>query len=194
MPDDVRLILLDPACDNLTAESSSFWIVARAVREFVANEGQGLLPLSGALPDMKADTKGYIDMQNMWVLELYQFLCLSVSPASGSLQWFDMLFVNSNYIFSLTYLTRSSYRRKAQEDIAAVHAHVESIITTIGLPPNSIPMAEIEAFAKHSAFLKVIRHRNLEEEFNAPRADAIGGLTESLVFFANEDVGSLAVM
>ncbi|RUS13626.1 LOW QUALITY PROTEIN: NEDD8-activating enzyme E1 regulatory subunit, partial [Endogone sp. FLAS-F59071] len=158
VPDDVHRILLDPACNDLTAQSSSFWIAARAVREFVANEGQGLLPLSGALPDMKADTKGYIDMQNM-----YQNCTNSSAPLPPP----------PPALIILLYPACSSYRRKAQEDIAAVHAHVESIIATLGLPANSIPMTEIEAFAKHAAYLKVIRHRNLEEEFSAPRADAI---------------------
>ncbi|RUS25947.1 hypothetical protein BC938DRAFT_471426 [Jimgerdemannia flammicorona] len=65
VPSDIQKILVDPACENLTAHSASFWIVARAVREFVEKEGAGLLPLSGALPDMKADTRGYVQMQNM---------------------------------------------------------------------------------------------------------------------------------
>ncbi|KAG9298440.1 hypothetical protein G9A89_008704 [Geosiphon pyriformis] len=62
----VEEIFKDPACENITAESSSFWINTRAVRDFVANEGHGLLPLAGALPDMKADTTSYVSLQNIY--------------------------------------------------------------------------------------------------------------------------------
>lgn len=40
--------------------------MAKAVRDFVENEGQGQLPLSGKLPDMKADTMKYIGLQNVY--------------------------------------------------------------------------------------------------------------------------------
>jgi amyloid beta precursor protein binding protein 1 len=40
--------------------------LAKAVRDFVENEGQGQLPLSGKLPDMKADTMKYIGLQNVY--------------------------------------------------------------------------------------------------------------------------------
>lgn len=45
-------------------QSTYFWIIARSVRDFVANEGNGQLPLSGKLPDMKSDTMNYVGLQN----------------------------------------------------------------------------------------------------------------------------------
>lgn len=83
MTSNIREIFEDPACDNLTAEviftpvklfvhiylnqiqSNSFWVIARAVRDFVANEGEGQLPLPGKLPDMKSDTANYVKLQNV---------------------------------------------------------------------------------------------------------------------------------
>lgn len=47
-------------------QSSSFWIIAKAVRDFIDNEGKGLLPLKGTLPDMTADTEKYITLQQMY--------------------------------------------------------------------------------------------------------------------------------
>lgn len=47
-------------------QSSSFWIIAKAVRDFIDNEGRGLLPLKGTLPDMTADTEKYITLQQMY--------------------------------------------------------------------------------------------------------------------------------
>lgn len=66
IPDSVRNILNDDQCINLTAKSSSFWIIAKAVRDFVENEGNGLLPLKGTLPDMIADTEKYITLQQIY--------------------------------------------------------------------------------------------------------------------------------
>ncbi|CDS08456.1 hypothetical protein LRAMOSA09818 [Lichtheimia ramosa] len=63
---NVRTIFEDQNCENLSAQSNAFWIVARAIKEFVANEGQGQLPLSGKLPDMKSDTPRYMALQNIY--------------------------------------------------------------------------------------------------------------------------------
>lgn len=41
--------------------------MARAVRQFIENDGQGWLPLPGSgLPDMTADTANYINLQNIY--------------------------------------------------------------------------------------------------------------------------------
>ncbi|ORY94432.1 hypothetical protein BCR43DRAFT_460079 [Syncephalastrum racemosum] len=62
----ISRLFQDPACENIDAKSAPFWIVARAVRDFVANEGEGELPLAGKLPDMKADTNNYVALQNIY--------------------------------------------------------------------------------------------------------------------------------
>ena len=49
---------------NLTQESASFWIVARAIGDFYQKEG--VLPLPGSIPDMKAQSKDYIALQNVY--------------------------------------------------------------------------------------------------------------------------------
>ncbi|KAG4302789.1 hypothetical protein PCK1_000949 [Pneumocystis canis] len=43
-----------------------FWILCRAISNYLSTEGQGLLPLSGALPDMRSDSKSYIQLQNVY--------------------------------------------------------------------------------------------------------------------------------
>eukprot|EP00698_Gefionella_okellyi_P011971 TRINITY_DN3197_c0_g1_i1.p1 TRINITY_DN3197_c0_g1~~TRINITY_DN3197_c0_g1_i1.p1 ORF type:complete len:551 (+),score=162.64 TRINITY_DN3197_c0_g1_i1:26-1654(+) len=64
-PADVNKILRDEKT-NITAESRPFWITARAVRDFVDNEGNGDLPVNGALPDMTADTKSFVTLQRIF--------------------------------------------------------------------------------------------------------------------------------
>ncbi|CAA9996397.1 unnamed protein product [Nesidiocoris tenuis] len=69
VPKSVQEILRDCNCVNLTSESKPFWIMARAVKDFVDNEGEGLLPLRGSLPDMTADSSRYINLQQLYIQE-----------------------------------------------------------------------------------------------------------------------------
>uniref|UniRef100_A0A182MK24 NEDD8-activating enzyme E1 regulatory subunit n=1 Tax=Anopheles culicifacies TaxID=139723 RepID=A0A182MK24_9DIPT len=62
----VREILADERCINVNTESNAFWIMARALKDFVDNEGNGLLPVPGVLPDMTADTSSYISLQTVY--------------------------------------------------------------------------------------------------------------------------------
>lgn len=44
--------------------------MAKALKDFIENEGGGLLPVRGALPDMTAETKRYIEIQQAYVVIL----------------------------------------------------------------------------------------------------------------------------
>ena len=54
VPSGVRSIFEDSKCQNLTRDSKDFWVIARAVKDFVEceEEGQGTLPVRGSIPDM----------------------------------------------------------------------------------------------------------------------------------------------
>lgn len=62
----IQEILNDDCCINLNKNSSPFWIMARALKDFVEKDGKGYLPLPGSLPDMTADTALYINLQNIY--------------------------------------------------------------------------------------------------------------------------------
>ena len=64
VPSTTREILEDPAADTISATSSSFWVLAHALREFVNREGR--LPVSGAVPDMFSDSERYIQLQGIY--------------------------------------------------------------------------------------------------------------------------------
>ncbi|XP_048814296.1 NEDD8-activating enzyme E1 regulatory subunit [Lagopus muta] len=66
IPKCIEEIFNDDCCINLTEQSPSFWILVRAVKEFVANEGQGCLPVRGTIPDMIADSSKFIKLQNVY--------------------------------------------------------------------------------------------------------------------------------
>ncbi|XP_073515270.1 NEDD8-activating enzyme E1 regulatory subunit [Phyllobates terribilis] len=66
IPSNIEDIFNDERCTNITQQSSDFWILARAVKEFTASEGKGNLPLRGTIPDMIADSDKFIKLQNVY--------------------------------------------------------------------------------------------------------------------------------
>ena len=60
----VREILNSPEAQSLTASSPPFWIIANAIQQFYTQHGE--LPLPGAVPDMKAHSDTYIELQNIY--------------------------------------------------------------------------------------------------------------------------------
>ena len=63
---EVKSILEDDAAVNLTSDAPSFWVLAAALRRFIASEGNGHPPLEGSLPDMHATTKRYLELQSIF--------------------------------------------------------------------------------------------------------------------------------
>lgn len=72
IPSSVQEIFNDSCCTNLTSQSSNFWILAHAVKQFTENEGAGALPLRGSIPDMTADSERYIRLQNVYLDQAQQ--------------------------------------------------------------------------------------------------------------------------
>jgi len=68
MPDYVVFFpfFFNVLCNNtVLLQSKPFWVMAKAVRDFVENEGEGLLPLRGSVPDMTAKTDRYVALQQV---------------------------------------------------------------------------------------------------------------------------------
>lgn len=63
---EIKEIMDNPLCENLTSESKSFWILVKALKEFVNSEGNGCLPVRGVIPDMICDTQSYVKLQNIY--------------------------------------------------------------------------------------------------------------------------------
>lgn len=66
IPTDVQDILEDQLCTNIKPDSTTFWILARALREFVHSEGRGYLPLRGSIPDMISSSDLYVQLQRTY--------------------------------------------------------------------------------------------------------------------------------
>lgn len=89
VPDEVQSMFQDAACNDITSASTNFWILVRALREFVAASPTRSLPLSGSIPDMKATSSGYIKLQNTYRtkalqdLEQFKQLVSNICKAAG---------------------------------------------------------------------------------------------------------------
>lgn len=62
IPSHVQDILDNPLCTSASPQVNPFWLLVRALREFVMNEGCGKLPLRGSIPDMTSNSIVYIDL------------------------------------------------------------------------------------------------------------------------------------
>jgi amyloid beta precursor protein binding protein 1 len=63
---EVEEVFNDERAEKLTKDSKPFWILVRAVNEFVKKEGKGTLPASPAIPDMTASTVNYVKIQELF--------------------------------------------------------------------------------------------------------------------------------
>jgi len=62
----VKKILADEKGTEVTAKSDKFWIMVRALRDFMENEGKGLLPVSTNIPDMHCFPKYYVTLKGIY--------------------------------------------------------------------------------------------------------------------------------
>ncbi|KAF1817530.1 hypothetical protein P152DRAFT_454117 [Eremomyces bilateralis CBS 781.70] len=60
----VRDVFEAPECKSLATDSAPFWVIANAVSQF--HSKHGVLPLSGSLPDMKAQSADYVKLQTVY--------------------------------------------------------------------------------------------------------------------------------
>lgn len=60
----VKDVLNAPECKDLSSQSANVWVIANAISQFY--QKHGVLPLSGSVPDMKAQSADYIQLQNVY--------------------------------------------------------------------------------------------------------------------------------
>jgi amyloid beta precursor protein binding protein 1 len=60
----VKEVFNSPECTHLTGDSPNFWVVAHAISQFYQHHG--VLPLPGSVPDMKAISSDYVELQNVY--------------------------------------------------------------------------------------------------------------------------------
>ncbi|XP_060586198.1 NEDD8-activating enzyme E1 regulatory subunit-like isoform X4 [Ruditapes philippinarum] len=140
IPSEVARLFSDPECLNLHSESSNFWILVRAIKEFADSEGNGALPLRGTIPDMTADSERYIQLQNVY----HEQADLDISIVTQRVHDLLQDIGRDEPLDPLSEAWKNLLaRRKA----------------------GGISEQEIKTFCKNAAFIRVVRCRSLEQEY-----------------------------
>lgn len=66
IPSAVQDLFQDQACLQLSDQSHIFWFLINAIKLFTENEGQGLLPVRGEVPDMVTNTNSYVKIVHIY--------------------------------------------------------------------------------------------------------------------------------
>lgn len=71
VPDECQAVLQSARARQLSAQSADFWFLARGLVDFV-DANDGVLPLTGVVPDMTASTETYVALQLVYVTKAKQ--------------------------------------------------------------------------------------------------------------------------
>ena len=66
IPSTITELFLDPKCIDLNDRTSISWFILHAIKLFSENEGKGLLPVRGEIPDMITDTNSYVKLVRIY--------------------------------------------------------------------------------------------------------------------------------
>ncbi|KAI5654601.1 hypothetical protein M9H77_31788 [Catharanthus roseus] len=58
--------IINDGSSEVDSGSSDFWVMVAALKEFIANEGDGETPLEGSIPDMASSTELYVNLQRVY--------------------------------------------------------------------------------------------------------------------------------
>ncbi|XP_052178212.1 NEDD8-activating enzyme E1 regulatory subunit AXR1-like isoform X2 [Diospyros lotus] len=58
--------IINDSFADVDSNSSDFWVMVAALKEFIANEGRGEVPLEGSIPDMTSSTELYVNLQKIY--------------------------------------------------------------------------------------------------------------------------------
>ncbi|KAJ7311967.1 hypothetical protein JRQ81_006291 [Phrynocephalus forsythii] len=187
IPSCIEEIFSDDHCNNLSQQSPPFWILARAVKEFVAKEGQGNLPVRGTIPDMIADSSKFIKLQNIYrdkakkdaeaVANYAAKLLQSIGKAPESISQKELKLLCSNSAFLRVVRCRSLL-----EEYELNTAHKDEIISHMDNPDSEmvlyLMLRAVDKFFKH--------HGRYPGVYNYQVEDDIGKLKSCLNSFLQE--------
>uniref|UniRef100_A0A2K5US12 NEDD8-activating enzyme E1 regulatory subunit n=1 Tax=Macaca fascicularis TaxID=9541 RepID=A0A2K5US12_MACFA len=187
IPSSIEDIFNDDCCINITKQTPSFWILARALKEFVAKEGQGNLPVRGTIPDMIADSGKYIKLQNVYrekakkdaaavgnhVAKLLQ----SIGQAPESISEKELKLLCSNSAFLRVVRCRSLAEEYGLDTI-----NKDEIISSMDNPDNEIVLylmlRAVDRFHKQHGRYPGVSNYQVEEDIGKLKSCLTGFLQE----------------
>ncbi|WAQ82174.1 hypothetical protein PtA15_2A489 [Puccinia triticina] len=140
VPRHIEELFNDPQCDKIPWFNGKFWVLVRSLREFVKTSPTHQLPLSGALPEMKTDTKNNIKMRSIY----YQ-------QALEDLERFKEI------VDEMTESVEEEYEGRPQE-------YTEDFKHWLVPPELDISPEMVKSFAENSAHIRVVRGSRLGQD------------------------------
>ncbi|KAJ8435477.1 hypothetical protein Cgig2_033216 [Carnegiea gigantea] len=67
--------ILNDSCADISSNSSDFWVMVAALKEFITHEGAGEVPLDGSIPDMTSSTEHYVNLQKVYQAKAEADVC-----------------------------------------------------------------------------------------------------------------------
>ncbi|KAK3184372.1 hypothetical protein Dsin_031658 [Dipteronia sinensis] len=58
--------IIDDSQAEVSSNSSNYWVMVAALKDFIASEGGGEAPLEGSIPDMTSSTEHYVILQKIY--------------------------------------------------------------------------------------------------------------------------------
>ncbi|KAK4845131.1 hypothetical protein QYF36_001246 [Acer negundo] len=58
--------IIDDSQAEVSSNSSNYWVMVAALKDFIASEGGGEAPLEGSIPDMTSSTEHYVNLQKIY--------------------------------------------------------------------------------------------------------------------------------
>ncbi|KAK0588643.1 hypothetical protein LWI29_003601 [Acer saccharum] len=58
--------IIDDSQAEVSSNSSNYWVMVAALKDFIASEGSGEAPLEGSIPDMTSSTEHYVNLQKIY--------------------------------------------------------------------------------------------------------------------------------
>ncbi|KAI9599928.1 hypothetical protein KEM48_000036 [Puccinia striiformis f. sp. tritici PST-130] len=141
VPEHIEELFKDPHCDKMPWHDRGFWLLVSSLREFVNENPNHQLPLSGSLPDMKSDTKNYTKLQSIYReqaledLETFKECLETVEETIGE------------------------HSRTEEENQTDVGHYAEG-------PEHDLSEEMVESFVKNSAHIRLVRG---SESFERPK-------------------------
>lgn len=67
--------ILNDSCADISSNSSDFWVMVAALKEFITHERAGEVPLDGSIPDMTSSTEHYVNLQKVYQAKAEADVC-----------------------------------------------------------------------------------------------------------------------
>ncbi|KAI9756909.1 MAG: hypothetical protein M4579_003663 [Chaenotheca gracillima] len=136
----VREVFESEECRNLRPDSPSFWIITSAIAEFYSQHE--CLPLSGSLPDMKAQSADYIRLQHTYKDKARKDYTEVLKKVRAKERTLDQ---------QAPYLDQGPPKSSGSSG----RSHLAQ-------SRNAIEEKEVEAFCKGAGFVKLIRGKPIQ--------------------------------